>query len=577
MLQAGAVVLASVVALIGLVGCSATDSTVAKRWNAVRTVRATIDGLERPSPPPILPVVFIPGSKGSVLKKGECKDGQIVWGTTKSVWLSALDDLLIPLPPESDKWDLKRFEQNIQSCDIVDAFDVRVFLPFQAIFEYPIYSNLMKILKDAGGFDRNKGNVFYFHYDWRLDTRIAALELVTRLPEYRFQYYQKYLTQYCAELLLPFERCLATLQQTWPTLFGPDGIKFNVVAHSLGGLVAGYFVRGLGRGPEIEQLILIAAPTEGALFPMRIAVEGELALGDPLIHFYDKKETRPIGISFPSLFQALPRYRSALKQLDGRSPSEPAQRELALVDDLSLNADQVAQWAPAAAEHWLRMLDFDVDSWGLICRRSHTNRVGKCRQRMALHLTHELRSAVGFQQTITRGFCGTENEPFSDVQERQVFERKRLEEAWSVLPVIRPSTPRNLPPVEPAPCPTDADQQTRKQKLTARENPAAIVQFFGHCDATPTFALVSREADRLRLDFCEGRDSERDLCSAYGDGRISRTSMQALWRYHPEQRPSEITVCASHVDIVKDPTVQDNLLRLLVGERGEPIPAKRAR
>lgn len=568
-------VVAAVVAAGVLAGCSAADSRVIKRWDAARTAKAEFDETGRPMPPPILPVVFIPGSKGSVLKQGNCQDGKTIWGSTRSVWLSALDDLLIPLPA-SETWDPRRFEQGVYSCDIVDAFDVRLFLPFQAIVEYPIYRDLMEILKDAGGFDRKRGNIFYFHYDWRLDTRVAAVELAVRLPEYRRQYHDAYLKGYCAELKLTLVPCLARLERKWPDLFAPDGIKFNIVAHSLGGLVAGYLARGLGRGPEIEQLILIAAPSEGALFPMRVAVEGEHAFGDLLIHYYDKKETRPIGISFPSLFQALPRYRDALKQPDGKRPAEQDRRDLALVDDLSLHPDRSALWAQAAAERWLRVVEFDEEGWALICKRSHAKEAGDCRKRMTWHLKSELRSSVGFQQTLTRGFCRSNRDDATSAAERQEFENQRVAEAWSLLAVVRPDAVKDRSPVVPAPCPTDPDPRTREEKRVARENPAALHQFFGHCDPTPTSALVVRDGTRL-LDFCEARDPEENPCLGFGDGRIPRTSMQALSRHHRERRPSEITVCAGHVDIVKNPTVQDNLLRLLLGDRVQLTPAKQAR
>jgi len=221
-------------------------------------------------------VIFIPGIKGSVLKRGN----KVLWGNTRVVRLSSLDDLTVPLPKQ-DVLPQERFDQRdsqgrrIVSTEILGDFDVRLFFPFRVTVEVPIYQRFRDILVKAAKFSPGS-TVFFFDYDWRLDNRVAAVALAGALPDLRAKYNESYLRDYCAPHG-SIDQCLERVRANpdWKHLVGPNGIKFNIVTHSMGGLVARYLIRGLGYGDEVHNLILVSAPNQGAMDAMRGVVVGE--------------------------------------------------------------------------------------------------------------------------------------------------------------------------------------------------------------------------------------------------------------------------------------------------------------
>jgi pimeloyl-ACP methyl ester carboxylesterase len=567
-------------ATLALSGCSVVDSRVVKRWTVAREAGPGPDDTG-PTIAPILPVIFLPGAKGSILKRDNCDDGKKIWGSTRVAWLSSLDDLLVPLPSDSSGINDTPILQDIVPCRIVADFDVRLFIPFQATLQHPIYKGLREILEKAGGFDEGNRSrsITYFDYDWRQDTRLAALELAARLPQLREEYYDRGFRSYCqAWKQTDVDACRKVVRAKWPAFFTDDlaggHIKFNIVTHSLGGLVARYLIRGLGHGPDIYHLVLLGSPTEGAMFPLQVAIEGETPLGEILLHFYDKKETRPVGISFPSLFQALPRYAGALRKREKQKyvPAHTLQRDLGLTDEPPGPPAGWEAWAKEAAGRWFGALDFQDPSWRLICARSKIDDPGECANRMRLHLERELLSSVLFQQTLNRGLCGRPGEDESVVRKRQDFEAARIKALRPLLPRLRkPSQKdegwRTKPPHDWES--TAAQSCEPLSEVPTRENPTEIHQFFGHCDATPTWATVTDDTP-LTFEFC---GAASDACEDFGDQRIPRRSAQALRRHG--RAPIEFLLCVEHTAIVKDPIVQDNLIRILLGDRVELTPVAR--
>lgn len=402
------------------------------------------------------------------------------------VWLSNLDDLLIPLPKEGVAPE-ERFDQKIEPCGIVGDLKVRLFVPFLVTFDYPIYRGFQEILQEAGGFVEDR-TVFYFAYDWRLDTRVAAVELAAALEPYRGRY-EAYLTSYCqawgqgADL----RACLGAVHDKWPHLVSARqvagkevyAIRFNIVTHSLGGLVAQYLVRGLGYGDDVNQLVLIASPSEGTMFAFRIMLAGELAFPDTLFHFYEEKETRPIGFSFPSAFQGLPRCAGAIKP-DPRV-ADYGFRYLQL--DLGLT-DALPDLA-RAAEPWMALLDVRDPCWDLICRASRETDRAECERRMRRHLEAELGSSVRYQQTVNEGFCGLDGAG-------RAFARGKVDEARRAVTRLRGRAPE----VAHRPCPDESAGGPPHL-----DRPVRLYQFFGHCNPeTLTFVQARKEdvVDRAR-------------------------------------------------------------------------------
>jgi len=150
-------------------------------------------------------------------------------------------------------------------------------------FGFTEYADLLGLLRDAG-FHRNerstgtRGAIFHvFTYDWRRD----LVESATRLGEYL--------------------DALAVAR-------GEPDARFNVVGHSMGGLVARYYLRYGSAEPggpvtwagarRIAQLILVATPNAGSIFSLSAALNGN-----------------PVGMSNTTLAAGVIAHMPAIYQL----------------------------------------------------------------------------------------------------------------------------------------------------------------------------------------------------------------------------------------------------------------------
>ncbi len=150
---------------------------------------------------------------------------------------------------------------------------------------------------DAGGY---RDTFYVFAYDWRLDNVANARELIRRI-----------------------ERLKTKLQK-------PD-LRFNIVAHSMGGLIARYAAMygnedlPLGEGEirptwagatHISKIVMIGVPNEGSADAFATLVDGYsitegLRRRVPLLN----KLTAEDAMSTPSVFQLLP-HGGAVRFLD---------------------------------------------------------------------------------------------------------------------------------------------------------------------------------------------------------------------------------------------------------------------
>lgn len=150
----------------------------------------------------------------------------------------------------------------------------------------------LKKLDDYIDDNRHEANAFEFDYDWRRSVDENAVRLG--------KYIQK-VTEF------------VKLQRG-----NHDPVKFDVVAHSMGGLIARYFLQygsqllpaggGLptanwSGSAQIERVVLIAPPNAGSLFALQRLLTG--IPKNPLTPGYD-----PVVLgSLPSVYQLLPRIR----------------------------------------------------------------------------------------------------------------------------------------------------------------------------------------------------------------------------------------------------------------------------
>ena len=253
------------------------------------------------------PVIVIPGILGSKLRYGET--GQLVWGafdggeadpeTPEGARLIAI--------PMKEGVPIGELTDSVHSDGALDRVKVKLFgLPIQL----NAYINILSTLGAGGYLDQslasNKLNeidygddhftCFQFDYDWRLDNVENAKRLKEFIEEKR-------------------EYILGEYQKRG---IDKDEIKFDIVAHSMGGLLTRYFLMygdmdlpGDGSVPEVtwegakyvEKVIIVGTPNAGAVGAVETLVKGR-----DIGPFLPKYEPAIIA-TMPSLYQQLPRTR----------------------------------------------------------------------------------------------------------------------------------------------------------------------------------------------------------------------------------------------------------------------------
>ena len=238
-------------------------------------------------------MIVIPGILGTELINP--KTGETVW---PSAFRTEQESL--PISP-----DLNANRDDLVPGKVLETVRLARVLP-----EIYVYRDLLDALRRYAGYRdgdwENPGanghqDTFYlFPYDWRKDNVANARELVRRV-----------------------ERLKSKLQR-------PD-LKFNVVAHSMGGLIARYASMygdadlPEGEGPiqptwagaaHISKIVMIGVPNEGSTDAFASLLEGYsvtegLRRRVPLLN----KLTAEDIVTAPAVFQLLP-HRDAVKFLD---------------------------------------------------------------------------------------------------------------------------------------------------------------------------------------------------------------------------------------------------------------------
>ncbi len=252
------------------------------------------------------PIIVIPGLLGSRLR--DPASGRVVWGAFDG---NAAD----PETPEGARLVALPFTDMmntpgaaVRADGVLDRIRIRVAgipIALQA------YAEILGTLGIGGYRDEllglggqvNYGNdhftCFQFAYDWRQDNVANARRLMAFMREKR-----------------------AFVQGEYARRFGVRDapVKFDIAAHSMGGLVARYaMLYGDADLPAdgslppltfagadyIGRLIQIATPNGGSLDAFRVLVSGR-DFGSPIVPNYSPA----ILGTFPSLYQLLPRQRA---------------------------------------------------------------------------------------------------------------------------------------------------------------------------------------------------------------------------------------------------------------------------
>lgn len=239
------------------------------------------------------PVIVIPGILGTELINS--KTGETVW---PSAFRTAQEGLPISVNLEANRDDLVPGK-------ILETVKFARLLP-----EVYVYRDLLDALRRYAGYrdgnwenpaaDGDRDTFYVFSYDWRRDNVANARDLVQRV-----------------------QRLKQRLQR-------PE-LKFNVVAHSMGGLIARYAamygdadlppddvtIRPTWQGAaHISKIVMIGTPNEGSSDAFATLVEGYsitegLRRRVPLLN----KLTAADAARTPSVFQLMP-HRDAAKFLD---------------------------------------------------------------------------------------------------------------------------------------------------------------------------------------------------------------------------------------------------------------------
>jgi pimeloyl-ACP methyl ester carboxylesterase len=228
------------------------------------------------------PVIIIPGIIGSELING--KNGEVVWFRSQR---AKEDDLRLPISPN-----LARNRDSLQAKDVLRTVKIGIFP------KADIYESLAKALETHGYIEGKWANppvkgyedTFYvFAYDWRRDNVENARLLVRQI-------------------------------QTLKRKLGKPDLKFDVIAHSMGGLITRYAAMygdadlPAGRKPaptwagagNFRQIFLVGTPNEGSVRSLDSLINGVSFFGISINLPFFQNLTKFDLFTIPAAYQLLP-------------------------------------------------------------------------------------------------------------------------------------------------------------------------------------------------------------------------------------------------------------------------------
>ena len=265
------------------------------------------------------PVIVIPGVLGSELVDDET--GKTVWGAFRGTYADPRDeeDIQLIALPISAEVPFKELKDGVRSNGVLETLQVSLLgIPLNLRAYFGILTTL-----GAGGYaDQSLGQTgidygddhftcFQFDYDWRRDNVENAARLKQFIDEKR-----------------------AYIQAEYKERYGIENadVKFDIVAHSMGGLITRYFLR-YGDAPlaeydsvpeptwagvaDVETVVLVGPPNGGATKTFEQLING-YDDGRPVLPLYPSY----LMGTFPSVYQLLPRSRQNRILYDDEAPIE---------------------------------------------------------------------------------------------------------------------------------------------------------------------------------------------------------------------------------------------------------------
>lgn len=230
------------------------------------------------------PMILIPGLSGSELRNAETKER--VWFKT---FKSKSEDLRLPLLADPTKMGDK-----LIATDVLREVKIGIFPGVD------VYGGFIKAMSERGGYkeekfdaptaDGYKDSLYVFAYDWRLDNVGNARLLIRHLDELRKR-------------------------------FKMPGLKFDIVAHSMGGIISRYaamygnadVLQGNGKiqptwagSGYFDKIILLGTPNEGAANALNSLVNGFSIDGIRINLPFVQDTSKYLVFSVPASFQLLP-------------------------------------------------------------------------------------------------------------------------------------------------------------------------------------------------------------------------------------------------------------------------------
>lgn len=300
-----------VLAVVWVAGCSP--------WAAPEPDLSAIYGrAARHASPLRNPVVVIPGLTGSRLE--DRVTGRPVWGTIGGDWASGDDPegMRLSALPMAEGVPFAELRDEVEAVGVLDRVEIKFLgLPL----EFKAYHHILEAL-GVGGYrdidgaldvlDYGEGHFtcFQFPYDWRRSNVETARRFEEFLAETRLQVQAEIEARYG---------------------IADAEVKFDLVAHSMGAVMARYFLRYGGAplpedgslppltwaGAEwVERAVMVAPPNAGAVGALEQLLNGRKFA--PLIPRY---RAAVLG-TYPSGYELLPRSRFGSVRVDGEAVAD---------------------------------------------------------------------------------------------------------------------------------------------------------------------------------------------------------------------------------------------------------------